>query len=88
MLTYTYQCEQCGEFEIRQGIADPRLSNCPECSGPVRRLIAGDTGFIMKGKSRSNSECGHATPCCGRAERCDVPPWWESSIAFSRLSAR
>ena len=74
MPTYTYQCAQCGEFEIHQGMTEPRLATCPDCGGTVTRLIAGGTGFIMKGKGSANTNCGNETPCCGRPTRCDTPP--------------
>ena len=46
MPIYTYQChgerhcEYCREiFELRQRIDDERLTACPECGAPVRRVI-------------------------------------------------
>jgi putative FmdB family regulatory protein len=74
MPTYVYECTQCGEFERQQSISEPPLGRCPTCGGEVRRLIAGGTGFIMKGRGSSNSHCDRATPCCGRETRCDRPP--------------
>ena len=83
MPTYEYECQSCGHrFEVRQGITDQVLEECPGCRGPVRRLISGGTGFILKGKGsgplgRQGQTCsleqGGGT-CCGRAERCDRPP--------------
>ena len=46
MPMYTYQasgtqsCPTCADvFEVRHGLDDPRLSRCPECGAPVRRVI-------------------------------------------------
>jgi putative FmdB family regulatory protein len=74
MPTYTYRCESCGDFELQQPISDQPLNDCPQCKGPVKRIIAGGTGFIMKGKGASASRCDRETPCCGRETRCDKPP--------------
>ena len=52
MPTYDYQCQTCGhEFEARQSMKDPHLTDCPqaECAGPVRRKIGLGSGFIFKG---------------------------------------
>jgi putative FmdB family regulatory protein len=83
MPTYEYECQSCGyRFEVRQGITDAVLRECPECHGPVHRLVSGGTGFILKGRDfgqagRHGQTCsleqGGGT-CCGRAERCDRPP--------------
>ncbi len=61
MLTYAYECERCGEFEIDQRISEPALKKCPECDGKVQRLISGGAGFIMKGGGSSfDSNCAKA----------------------------
>jgi putative FmdB family regulatory protein len=81
MPTYEYECQSCGYgFEMRQGIT--ALEECPECRGPVQRLISGGTGFILKGKDlgqpgRQGQTCSWehgGRTCCGREERCDRPP--------------
>ncbi len=50
MPTYEYKCSQCEHtFEELQSInADP-LESCPQCGGPVQRLIGGGAGLIFKG---------------------------------------
>ena len=48
MPTYEYQadnpsvgCAKCRErFEVRQAMRDPPLTTCPDCGGPVGRLIS------------------------------------------------
>lgn len=49
MPTYNYRCEQCGTFQIRQGIKDQALTNCPSCQNPVKRLIGNNVGVVLKG---------------------------------------
>ena len=74
MPTYVYECTKCGEFEQQQSISAPALDRCPQCGGDARRIIAGGTSFIMKGRGAAESHCDRSTPCCGRETRCDKPP--------------
>jgi putative FmdB family regulatory protein len=40
MPTYEYQCKTCGNrFERFQKMTDPAVSECPDCGGPVKKLI-------------------------------------------------
>ena len=49
MPTYEYECETCGiRFERRQKITDAALERCPECEGPVRRVLF-PVGIVFKG---------------------------------------
>ncbi len=73
MPTYTYQCDNCGEFEISQSMSETPLDACPQCGEAVKRVIAAGGSFIMKGKG-SSLNCGQESPCCGRETRCDKPP--------------
>ena len=83
MPTYEYQCDECGlRFERWQGMNEAPVTQCPDCSGKVNRLISGGSGFILKGGD--NSGTGHHTAgcayektgktCCGRSERCSQEP--------------
>jgi putative FmdB family regulatory protein len=50
MPTYDYRCEKCGHiFEAFQQMTAAPLTECPECQGPLQRLIGGGTGLIFKG---------------------------------------
>jgi putative FmdB family regulatory protein len=52
MPTYDYVCQTCGhQFEARQSMKDPHLTECPveSCAGPVKRKIGLGSGFIFKG---------------------------------------
>lgn len=78
MLTYEYQCNNCGlRFERQQNIKDAPIKECPECRGAVQRLISGGTGFIFKspgaGQTCRNKGCSLAEEgktCCGTDRRC------------------
>ncbi|MDQ0379075.1 FmdB family zinc ribbon protein [Amycolatopsis thermophila] len=61
MPTYQYACKECGHrFEAVQSFSDASLTQCPECTGPLRKLY-GAVGVIFKGSgfyrtdSRSSS---------------------------------
>lgn len=51
MPTYTYQCRSCGSVdEIKQRITEDPIKACPHCKKKTyERLIAGGTGFVLKG---------------------------------------
>jgi putative FmdB family regulatory protein len=62
MPLYEYACADCSHrFEIRQGIRDASLTECPECNGSIRRVVH-PVGIVFKGSgfyktdSRSASE--------------------------------
>ena len=49
MPLYEYKCAVCGHrFEIRQGIREPALTECPECMGAIRRVVH-PVGIVFKG---------------------------------------
>ena len=49
MPIYEYQCEKCeNQFEMLQKITAEPLKECPECGGPVHKLVS-STSFILKG---------------------------------------
>lgn len=49
MPTYQYKCDACGvRFERFQHFSEEPLKLCPECDGPVRRVIQ-PVGVIFKG---------------------------------------
>jgi putative FmdB family regulatory protein len=51
MPTYEYKCKECEHsFEVFQSMKDDPLSICPECGGPVRRVLSGGAGVIFKGQ--------------------------------------
>ncbi|MSZ43365.1 MAG: FmdB family transcriptional regulator [Actinobacteria bacterium] len=49
MPTYSYACKKCGhEFDVQQSITDSALTECPECSGDLRKVF-GNVGVTFKG---------------------------------------
>lgn len=50
MPTYEYECLNCKKiFETFQKITEEPLKKCPDCYGPVKRLIGTGSGVIFKG---------------------------------------
>lgn len=49
MPTYAYACKQCGHrFDAVQSFAEPALTECPECQGPLRKEY-GSIGVTFNG---------------------------------------
>ena len=49
MPTYQYACTECGhDFEQFQSFSEDSLTECPECSGRVRKLFNA-VGVVFKG---------------------------------------
>lgn len=49
MPIYEYKCENCGVIEVMQKITDDPLTTCPNCQGPVKKLISHSVGILFKG---------------------------------------
>lgn len=48
----TDDCSNCSKgvtFEIFESITKESMTICPECNGPVKRLIVPGSGFILAG---------------------------------------
>lgn len=75
MPTYEYECERTSKrFERFQSMTAEPLKRCPECGGPVHRLIGTGVGVIVKdGGSTRAPSCGRDSTCCGRDAPCDSP---------------
>ena len=50
MPMYSYKCEKCGEFKIRQKMKDKQLTKCPKCNRKIIKLLSNISGIIFKGK--------------------------------------
>jgi len=60
MPTYEYRCKECGEqLEVVQAFTDDPLTECPACSGPLRKVF-GNIGVTFKGSGfyRTDSRGG------------------------------
>ena len=63
MPTYQYACTECGEqLEAVQSFSDPALTECPACSGRLRKVFS-SVGVVFKGTGfyRNDSRSGAAT---------------------------
>ncbi len=72
MPTYDYLCKKCGHrFEAFQRISEEALTECPECQGPVKRLISGGNGLIFKGSGFyiTDYKNGNSSPAAKTAVR-------------------
>ncbi len=62
MPVYEYACSECGnQFELRQKFSDEPASACPQCGGPVQKLIS-QSGFALKGGGWYAQGYGTGTP--------------------------
>ena len=60
MPTYSYACTACEHrFDTVQKFTDPSLTDCPECSGRLRKLFS-SVGIVFKGSGfyRTDSRSG------------------------------
>jgi len=49
MPTYQYRCTECGnELEAVQKFSDPSLTDCPDCTGQLRKVFNA-VGVVFKG---------------------------------------
>ena len=61
-------------------MTDAPLKKCPECNGPIHRIISSGSGVIFKGSGfhKNNyghqARCGKDQTCCGSGVPCDTPP--------------
>ena len=64
MPTYQYACTACEHrFEAVQSFSDASLTECPECSGKLRKLF-GAVGVVFKGSGfyRTDSRSSTKAP--------------------------
>lgn len=71
MPVYEYECKACDKvFEVQQKMSDDPLSNCPECDGPVKKIMSMNSfqlkggGWYSDGYSSSGGGA-KAAPACG-----------------------
>ena len=49
MPTYSYACTECdNKFDVVQSFTDDSMTECPQCSGRLRKLF-GKVGVVFKG---------------------------------------
>ena len=74
MPTYSYACTECdNKFDQVQAFTDDALTECPQCSGRLRKLF-GKVGVVFKGSgfyrtdSREDSKKKSASSSGGSSE--------------------
>jgi len=69
MPIYDFKCRECGRTsEVFVRNLDSPVAHCPDCgSEDMEKLIS--ASITMKMSTSTDN-----TTCCGRAERCEVPP--------------
>ena len=68
MPTYQYACTTpaCGlEFERVQAFTDAAITDCPDCSGRVRKVY-GSVGVVFKGSGFYRTDSREAKPVNGK----------------------
>ncbi|MFD4252756.1 MULTISPECIES: FmdB family zinc ribbon protein [Amycolatopsis] len=93
MPTYQYACKECGHrFEAVQSFSDASLTECPECTGPLRKLY-GAVGVIFKGSgfyrtdSRSSSSSSSSKSSTSSSSSSSTSSESKSSSASSSSSS-
>jgi len=75
MKIYEFKCESCGKI-FESSIVEAKQLSCKSCGSENIKRIFSTPGLI---KEKSNF--GGKT-CCGRDERCDVPPCGENGTCI------
>ncbi|OZC29277.1 FmdB family zinc ribbon protein [Gordonia polyisoprenivorans] len=63
MPTYSYACTECdNKFDIVQSFSDDSLTECPQCTGRLRKLF-NSVGIVFKGSGfyRTDSRNGSSS---------------------------
>jgi putative FmdB family regulatory protein len=71
--TYQYACTECGHaFEQFQSFSDDALTECPECSGRLRKLYNA-VGVVFKGSGfyRTDSRAPENTESSSKSDSSD-----------------
>lgn len=70
MPTYEYECKKCNHrFELFQSMTAEPVKTCPECSGPVKRLIGLGAGIIFKGSGFYCTDYKNASAQAGSKQK-------------------
>ena len=65
--TYAYACTSCDHrFEAQQAFSDPSLTECPECSGRLRKLYNA-VGIVFKGSGFYRTDSRGSSPAAESA---------------------
>lgn len=75
MPTYTFECENCGRFDIKLSIHSPHLDACPTCQGQVKRIFRPNRNFYLM---REKLPPGRKTPLQRVPSLDELPFDWQS----------
>ena len=82
MPTYQYACTACGErMEAVQSFTDAPLTDCPACSGPLRKVFSA-VGVVFKGSGFYKTDSRGKAPSSGESK-----PATESSSAPAKTES-
>lgn len=87
MPTYSYACTECSNrFDAVQAFTDDALTECPQCSGRLRKLF-GAVGVVFKGSGfyRTDSRAGSTASSNGDGKKTSTET--TSSDASSKSSS-
>jgi putative FmdB family regulatory protein len=95
MPTYSYHCDSCGhDFEAVQRFADDPLTDCPQCTGVIRRVIQ-PVGVVFKGsgwyitdsrpKSSGDGDEGRAKTAAEKPAKADSTSTSEKSDTAAKV---
>ena len=71
MPTYQYACTECGDqLEAVQSFSDPALTECPNCSGKLRKVF-NSVGIVFKGSGFYRNDSRSADGSAEKAEKTD-----------------
>lgn len=69
MPTYAYACTTCDHrFEAQQAFTDDALTECPECTGRLRKLFNA-VGIVFKGSGFYRTDSRGGSPASAKSDR-------------------
>ena len=91
MPTYQYQCTECGAaLEVIQSFSDDALTECPECSGRLRKVFNA-VGVVFKGsgfyRTDSRAASSSSEPASKPSTKDSKPAKTDSAAASSSTPA-
>lgn len=67
MPTYSYACTECdNKFDVVQSFTDDSMTECPQCSGRLRKLF-GKVGVVFKGSGFYRNDSREASKSAAKS---------------------
>ncbi|MDR1237707.1 MAG: zinc ribbon domain-containing protein [Propionibacteriaceae bacterium] len=94
MPTYQYRCTVCGkDLEVVQKFSDAPLTECPECSGQLRKVFSA-VGVVFKGsgfyatdnRSKGKAEAARSADKA-KTDQADSKPAADAKAADAKASS-